>query len=113
LPFMNARAGWCTPMLHVADVERSIRFYRLLGFELVRQGILLILYTADLGALREQLAAAGEKPSLIEHPPWMPSGTIFLRDPDGYGIGINQWGDAEHDAWLKQLEAKRAAGRIP
>jgi catechol 2,3-dioxygenase-like lactoylglutathione lyase family enzyme len=147
---MSARAGWCTPMLHVADVERSIRFYRLLGLELVDiegvegcppgwarmhtndgsavmllraddghavepelQGILLVLYTAELGALREQLAAAGEKPSVIEHPTWMPSGTIFLRDPDGYGVGINQWGDPEHNAWLKQLEVKRAAGRIP
>jgi catechol 2,3-dioxygenase-like lactoylglutathione lyase family enzyme len=29
------KAGWSTPLLHVADVERSIRFYQLLGFELV------------------------------------------------------------------------------
>ena len=28
-------AGWATPMLHVADMERSIRFYELLGFELI------------------------------------------------------------------------------
>jgi catechol 2,3-dioxygenase-like lactoylglutathione lyase family enzyme len=137
-------------MLHVADVERSLRFYQLLGFEAVdvegaagcplawarmrtedgsalmflcgeeghrpdpeQQGILLVLYTAGLPALREQLVAAGVKPSPIEHPPWMPSGHIFLRDPDGYGVGINQWGDAEHEAWLKGLEEKRAAGRIP
>jgi catechol 2,3-dioxygenase-like lactoylglutathione lyase family enzyme len=137
-------------MLHVAEVERSIRFYRLLGFEVVdvegpegcplgwarmntadgsalmllvaelehglepdAQGILLVLYTADLVALREQLVAVGEKPTEIERPPWMPSGHIMLRDPDGYTIGINHWGDAEHEAWLKQLEQKRAAGIIP
>lgn len=147
---MGVRAGWCTPMLHVAEVERSIRFYRLLGFELVdvegedrcplawarmstadgsalmflhaeeghavkpeMQGIMLVLYTAELPALRGQLVAAGEAPTEIEQPPWMPSGHIILRDPDGYAIGINQWGDAEHEAWLKQLEVKRSAGIIP
>ena len=147
---MTARAGWSTPMLHVAEVERSIRFYRLLGFELVDvegqqggplgwarmatadgsaimflrgeeshpvrpelQGIMLVLYTAELTALRERLVAAGEKPTEIERPPWMPSGHMMLRDPDGYSIGINQWGDAEHGAWLKRLGTKRAAGIIP
>ena len=147
---MSAKAGWSTPMLHVAEVEGSIRFYRRIGFELVDvegedggplgwarmstadgsaimflrgeaehpvkpelQGIMLVLYTPELAALREQLVAAGEQPTEIERPPWMPSGHIMLRDPDGYGIGINQWGDAEHEAWRKQLETKRAAGRIP
>jgi catechol 2,3-dioxygenase-like lactoylglutathione lyase family enzyme len=137
-------------MLHVGEVERSIRFYRRIGFELVdvegeggcplgwarmatadgsalmflraeaghapkpeHQGIMLVLYTPELSALRGQLVAAGEQPSEIERPPWMPSGHFMLRDPDGYAIGINQWGDAEHEAWLKQLEAKRAMGLIP
>src|SRR5262245_16465243 len=118
---MTAKAGWSTPMLHVADVERSIRFYKLLGFTLVdvegedgcsigwarmstadgsaimlmwagdeccavergRQGIMLVLYTPALPALREQLVAAGENPTQIERPRWMPSGHIILRDPDG------------------------------
>lgn len=147
---MTVKAGWSTPMLHTASVERSIRFYRLLGFELVdvegaegcpfawarmrtedgsaimfllgeeghavepeKQGVMLVLYAPALAQLREQLVAAGEKPCPIEHPPWMPSGHIFLRDPDGYGVGVNQWGDAEHEAWLKDLEKKRAAGVIP
>ncbi|HSE47611.1 MAG TPA: VOC family protein [Terriglobales bacterium] len=136
-------------MLHVGSVERSIAFYRLLGFELVdvegpqgclgwarmrtddgsaimfllaeegvrvepeKQGILLALYTPGLPALRAQLVAAGVRAPEIEHPPWMPSGHLFLRDPDGYGVGINHWSDAEHDAWLKLLDQKRAAGRIP
>jgi hypothetical protein len=30
-----AKAGYFTPMLHVADIETSIRFYELLGFETV------------------------------------------------------------------------------
>ena len=29
------KAGWSTPMLHVASVERSLRFYELLGFETI------------------------------------------------------------------------------
>jgi len=29
---MPAKAGYFTPMLHVAEIERSIRFYELLGF---------------------------------------------------------------------------------
>jgi|SRR5262245_43061239 len=146
---MEAKAGWSTPMLHVAEVERSIRFYRLLGFLLIdvegengcplgwarlstadgsaimllraeeehavkpeQQGIMLVLYTAELPALREQLVAAGERPTEIERPPWMPSGHILVRDPDGYAVGINQWGEREHEAWLEQLERKRAAGRL-
>ncbi len=146
---MTVKAGWSTPMLHVAEVERSIRFYRRIGFDLVDvegddgclgwarmstpdgsaimllraeeehavkpelQGIMLALYTSQLLALREQLVAAGEKPTEIERPPWMPSGHIMVRDPDGYAVGINQWGDAEHDAWLAQLEKKRKVGIIP
>jgi hypothetical protein len=77
------------------------------------QGIMLVLYSAELPALRDQLVEAGERPTGIERPPWMPSGHMMLRDPDGYSVGINQWGDAEHQAWLEQLEKKRAAGLIP
>src|SRR5258706_6779597 len=97
---VTAKAGWSTPMLYVADVERSIRFYRLLGFDLVDVegengcpldwarmstaddsaimflrkehgasggllGFTLALYTPDLPALREQLLAAGERPTTI------------------------------------------------
>jgi hypothetical protein len=29
------KAGYSTPLMHVAEVERSIRFYELLGFELM------------------------------------------------------------------------------
>jgi hypothetical protein len=29
---MNVKVGYSTPLLHVAEIERSIRFYELLGF---------------------------------------------------------------------------------
>jgi hypothetical protein len=29
---MSVKAGYCTPMLHVAEIEKSTRFYELLGF---------------------------------------------------------------------------------
>ncbi|MGK2855631.1 MAG: VOC family protein [Thermoanaerobaculia bacterium] len=32
---MTARIGYSTPLLQVADVARSLRFYRTLGFEIV------------------------------------------------------------------------------
>jgi hypothetical protein len=137
-------------MLHVAVVEHSIRFYRLLGFQLIDvegesgcplgwarmstadgsaimllraeeeiavgpelQRIMLVLYTPELHVLRAQLVAAGEMPTEIERPPWMPSGHILVRDPDGYAVGINRWTDSEHAAWLEQLAEKRSAGIIP
>ena len=34
-PAARVRAGWSTPMLHVAAIERSIRFYEQLGFEVI------------------------------------------------------------------------------
>jgi hypothetical protein len=34
-PAMYPKAGYSTPLLHVADVARSIRFYELLGFKLI------------------------------------------------------------------------------
>jgi Glyoxalase/Bleomycin resistance protein/Dioxygenase superfamily len=32
---MTVKAGYSTPMLHVAEIEKSIRFYELLGFVLI------------------------------------------------------------------------------
>lgn len=32
---MTTTAGWYTPMLRVAEIERSIPFYEVLGFELI------------------------------------------------------------------------------
>ena len=32
---MTVKAGYSTPMLHVAEIEKSIRFYELLGFSVI------------------------------------------------------------------------------
>lgn len=32
---MSAKAGYSTPMFHVAEIEKSIRFYELLGFKTI------------------------------------------------------------------------------
>lgn len=132
-------------MLHVADVRRSIRFYQLLGFDLIDtqgdanslgwarmhceggalmfllaeepvdpspQSIMLAMYTSDLPGLRDYLLAQGVKAPAISYPEYMPSGQVTISDPDGYLIGINHWGDAEHEAWLKQIDAKKNAGTL-
>jgi len=132
-------------MLEVADVSRSIKFYGLLGFELIdtegdrsrlgwarmqceggalmflltdepldlsEQGILLAMYTPDLPALREHLVANGVEASAIAHPAYMPSGSVTLRDPDGYTVAIHHWSDAEHTAWLKSIEQKKQQGLL-
>jgi catechol 2,3-dioxygenase-like lactoylglutathione lyase family enzyme len=132
-------------MLHVADVRRSIRFYQLLGFDLIdtqgdanslgwarmhcegaalmfllaeepvdpsRQSIMLAMYTNDLPGLRDYLLAQGVRAPAISYPEYMPSGHVMINDPDGYLIGINHWGDAEHETWLKQIDAKKNAGTL-
>jgi catechol 2,3-dioxygenase-like lactoylglutathione lyase family enzyme len=145
-PAMLPKAGYSTPMLHVADVARSIRFYQLLGFELIDiegpatcpgwarvhceggalmfalaeepvdasvQSVLLVMYAPDLPTLREHLLASGVKAPPITYPGYNPSGQITIPDHDGYLVGINHWGDAEHAAWLKGLEQKKKSGVLP
>lgn len=133
-------------MLHVKDVSRSIKFYELLGFELIDTeggpgcvgwarlhcegaAIMLFLaedehpldtshcypsfmYSADLAGLREHLLANGVNVSKLNHPPYMKSGEITVKDPDGYVIFIGHWGDAEHSAWLARIEEKKRAGTL-
>ena len=77
-----------------------------------RQSIMLAMYTSDLPGLRERLLAHGVKVPSITCPPYMPSGQVTIGDPDGYLIGINQWGDAEHDAWLKAIDEKKKSGSL-
>ncbi len=49
----------------------------------------------------------------ITYPGYMPSGSLSLRDPDGYIIDIHHWSDAEHTAWLKGIEQKKKSGVLP
>jgi len=114
------------PIVRVQDVERSIDFYRRLGFEMRNklesdgrvvwtwldsgkaylmlnrsQGamtpgvrdVILYLYSPDLVAYRDQLAADGIKVGPIEYPPYMPEGEFGIADPDGYGILVGQTGE--------------------
>jgi hypothetical protein len=76
------------------------------------QSIMLMMYTPDLPALREHLLASGVKVPPITYPEYMPSGQVTISDPDGYLIGINHWGDVEHDAWLKAIDKKKQSGSL-
>jgi catechol 2,3-dioxygenase-like lactoylglutathione lyase family enzyme len=115
------------PIVRVEDVERSIEFYRRLGFEMHNklendgrvvwtwldsgkahlmlnrsQGamtsgvrdVILYLYSPDLVAYRDQLAADGIKVGPIEFPPYMPAGEFGIEDPDGYCILVGQTDEA-------------------
>jgi catechol 2,3-dioxygenase-like lactoylglutathione lyase family enzyme len=111
------------PIVRAQDVERSIDFYRRLGFEMRNklesdgrvvwtwlgsgkaylmlnrsQGamtpgvrdVILYLYSPDLVAYRDHLAADGIKVGPIEYPPYMPEGEFGIEDPDGYCILVGQ-----------------------
>jgi len=139
---MPASVAHSTPMLHVAEIERSIAFYEQLGFRLIDtdrctpigwarlhcesggimflraesaidakvQAFLFYMYTPDLEGLRASLLEKEVTVSAIKRPPYMPSGTVNLADPDGYHIEIAHWGNAEQEAWEKRLaEAKEKA----
>ena len=143
---MPPKAGYSTPMLHVGDVTRSIRFYQALGFELIdidgdpacpvwarmhceggalmfllaeepldtaAQSIRLSMYAPDLPALREHLLTNGIQAPPIAYPGYMPSGSITIKDPDGYTVDVHHWSDKVHDAWVQNLEQKRKSGVLP
>jgi hypothetical protein len=57
-----------------------------------QQAVLFYLYSPDLIALREHLAANGMKVSPIKYPEYMPKGEIRVDDPDGYCLLIGQAG---------------------
>ncbi|HMG02986.1 MAG TPA: VOC family protein [Edaphobacter sp.] len=132
---MAARVAHSTPLLHVAEIERSIPFYEALGYRLIdsdrcvplgwarlhcesgdvmflraevaidaaAQGFLFYMYTQDLESLRAYLVGKGIAVSPIKYPPYMPSGTVNLADPDGYPVEIAHWGKTEQEAWERRL----------
>ena len=139
------KAGWFTPMLLAASIERSIEFYRKLGFELIdteggeagcpigwarmhcqggavmfllanepdnppnpeKTTVMFTLYAADLAEMRRDLIAQNVECPAISYPEYMPSGSMQVRDPDGYRIDIVHWGEEEHAAWLKKIGRER------
>ncbi len=139
---MTLKAGYYTPMLHVKNVERSMQFYALLGFETVdqmgeaghlgwarmhceggalmfllaeeevdgtSQSVMFSMYAPDLVALREHLLNSGNEAPQIKYPDYMPSGTLELRDPDGYLVAIHHWNDAEQEKWNRERKGRIAA----
>ncbi len=54
------------------------------------QGILFYLYSKDLGALRQQLLAAGIHVGEIEDGTPGPRHQMGLNDPDGYELMVAQ-----------------------
>ena len=55
--------------------------------------VLLYLYSSNLVAYRDQLAADGIKVGPIEYPPYMPEGEFGIEDPDGYCVLVGQTED--------------------
>ena len=101
---LHCEDGWAIMLLLAEEPE---------NIDPEKQAIMLVLYTADLPSFREHMIASGVAMPKIECPPWMPSGHMLFRDPDGYRVAVNHWSDKEHQAWLKQLEDKRATGKLP
>jgi catechol 2,3-dioxygenase-like lactoylglutathione lyase family enzyme len=127
---MTIKAGYSTPMLHVADVERAIDFYRKLGFELID----VQPSTSPFGWARMHCEGGalmflraeedGEPPQggmlLYLYTPDLPgmreqlvAGGVGVADLDGNTILIGHWGDAEQQAWDRDRVVKREAGLIP
>ena len=62
------------------------------------QAVLLYLYTADVAALRDQLAGDGVPVGEIGNPDYMPGGELRVTDPDGYVLLIGQRaGDSDRE----------------
>lgn len=105
--------------LSVADVERSIAFYRdVLGFQAREQAVesgaarielvtadsardstgklrprgaaILFFETGDVAAMRDVVLARGGKPSELEKANWIKMQLFEMRDPDGHTLWFGQ-----------------------
>ena len=109
---MSVKAGYSTPMLRAADIEKSIRFYELFGFTTIDTEGCAPLAWARLhcedgsAAMFLRVSADGIKVPPINSPEYMPSGKINLADPDGYQIEIAHWGRSEQEVREKHLKSK-------
>jgi hypothetical protein len=82
---MSVKAGYSTPLLHVAEVERSIRFYELLGFTTIDTDRCTPLGWARLhcegGAVMFLRVEGGEEPD-----PAAQGILLYLYTPDLAGL---------------------------
>lgn len=80
---MSAKAGYSTPMFHVAEIEKSIRFYELLGFKTIDTDRAKPLGWARLhcdgGAI---MFLRAEEPMNLQHYPVM----LCMYSPDLAGL---------------------------
>jgi quercetin dioxygenase-like cupin family protein/catechol 2,3-dioxygenase-like lactoylglutathione lyase family enzyme len=67
------------------------------------EAVLFYMYTPDLPAFREHVAAKGYEISEIQYPWHGPAGEAYLQDPDGYQLGVMHWGEKEHTEWLQRI----------
>ena len=113
---MAAHTKSLVAFAHVADVERSIKFYADLGFKaentVVASGQntpvwawleseqanlmvglasgLFYLYFESIEETRANLVQLGHAPGEIKYPFYMPAGECRLVDPDGYVLMLAQ-----------------------
>lgn len=74
-----------------------------------KQAIALYMYSPDLAGLCEHLKTNGVQVPPMSRPPYMRGGEVLIKDPDGYGIFLGHWGEAEQKEWEARLAAKPRA----
>jgi len=68
-----------------------------------KQAVMFVMYVPDLPAFREYVIAAGLTASEIKHPPYMPSGELYMKDPDGFIVQVIHWSEVEQKKWEQHL----------
>lgn len=75
------------------------------------EGVMFTMYTPDLAAFRERMLASGVTASEIKYPAYMPSGELYLHDPDGLTVQVIHWGKQEQEKWERHLEERASRKR--
>ena len=80
---MSAKVGYSTPLLHVAEIEKSIRFYELLGFATVDTD-----RATPLGWARMHCEGGAVMFLRAEEPvnPYAPAVMLYMYTPDLTGL---------------------------
>jgi catechol 2,3-dioxygenase-like lactoylglutathione lyase family enzyme len=72
------------------------------------QAVIFVMYTPDLVAFRERMISLGHTVSEIKRPGYMPSGEVYMKDPDGFIVEVIHWSDVEQSKWEKHLAARNS-----